>query len=108
MHVSDPRVLSVPYPVEEAFNKAEIAAFEAVLAPGENEKRFGEDYVKLPDDTTTRGIVGNNAWGKLVSVYKGRGYWRPRNDIKPWVFWRGVDRKSVGWGKRGSVRVGLG
>src|SRR3546814_6360303 len=34
MHVSDPRVLSVPYPVEEAFNKAEIEAFAAVLAPG--------------------------------------------------------------------------
>jgi uncharacterized protein len=90
LHVSDPRVLNVPFPVEEAFNKSEIAAFEAVLAPGENEKRFGEHYVKLPDGTTTRGLVGNDAWGKLVSVYKGRGYWRPRNDIKPWVFWRSL------------------
>ena len=90
MHVSDPRVLDIPYEVEQAVNNSEIAAFEALLAPGENEQRSEEDYVKLPDGTTTRGLIGARSWGKLVSIYKGRGYWKPRNDIKPWVFWRSV------------------
>lgn len=90
LHVSDPRVLSVPSAVEEAFRKADIAAFESVLPPGEEDVEVGEDRLKLPEGTTLVSLIGSRAWGQLVSIYKGRGYWKPRDDIKPWVFWRSV------------------
>ena len=95
LHVSDPRVLNVPFAVEEAFTRSQIAAFEAVLAPGETEERFGEDRIKLPAGTTTRSLIGARAWGQLTSLVQGRGYWKPYNDRKPWVFW---DLMGGAWG----------
>lgn len=95
MHVSDPRVLALPHAIWEAFNKTEIAAFEIALAPGEERMRLDEDRVTLPEGTTTRSLVGARAWGQLVSVYKGKGYWKPRNDVKPWLFW---DWLGGAWG----------
>ncbi len=95
MHVSDPRVLDVPGAVRQALDDAEIAAFEIARAPDEEETRFGEARFKLPEGTTLRSLIGARAWGQLVSVYKGRGYWKPRNDIKPWLFW---DIMGGAWG----------
>ncbi|MPZ10814.1 MAG: hypothetical protein GEU89_11470 [Kiloniellaceae bacterium] len=94
LHVSDPRVLNVPFAVEEAFTRSQIAAFEAVLAPGETEERFGEERFKLPAGTTVKSLISARAWGRLVSVYQGFGYWKPRNDIKLWYFWRRVGGAS--------------
>jgi uncharacterized protein YbaP (TraB family) len=95
MHISDPRVLDVPPAVERAFANAEIAAFEIARAPDEEETRFGEDRYKLPDGTSVRSLIGARAWGQLISVYKGFGYWKPRSDIKPWLFW---NRLGGAWG----------
>lgn len=86
-HVSDPRVLDVPHIVKSSLDKADIAAFEIATPPGEERTRFGEDRVTLPEDTTLRSLIGARAWGQLVSIYKGFGYWKPRNDVKPWIFW---------------------
>lgn len=87
MHVTDPRVLDVPFAVRRAIDGADIAAFEIARAPGVEATDFGEDRFKLPEDTSLRSLIGARAWGQLVTIYKGRGYWRPRSDIKPWVFW---------------------
>ena len=87
MHVTDPRVLDVPFAVRQAIDGTDIAAFEIARPPGEEEPKFGEDRYKLPESTSLRSLIGSRAWGQLVTIYKGRGYWRPRNDIKPWVFW---------------------
>ncbi|GAB4355041.1 MAG: TraB/GumN family protein [Kiloniellaceae bacterium] len=95
MHVSDPRVLDVPHVVRSSLRSADIAAFEIAPPPDQERPRFGEDRYKLPRGTTLTGLIGNRAWGQLVSIYKGRGYWKPRNDIKPWVFW---DIMGGAWG----------
>lgn len=87
-HISDPRVLDVPAAVETAFTEAEVAAFEYDYGPDkEEENRIDRKRFKLPEDTTLRSIIGNGAFGNLTSIFKGRGYWRPRNDLKPWVMW---------------------
>lgn len=95
LHVTDPRVLDVPHIVKSSLDKAAIAAFEIARPAGEEAPSFGEERFELPDGTTTRSLIGARAWGQLVSVYKGFGYWRPRNDIKPWLFW---DRLGGPWG----------
>jgi uncharacterized protein len=95
MHVTDPRVLDVPHVVKSSLDRSEIAAFEIARAPDEEKTEFGEDRVKLPEGTTLRSLIGARAWGQLVTVYKGRGFWRPRDDIKPWLFW---DYMGGAWG----------
>lgn len=105
LHVTDPRVRSLPVEVGNAFRRSQIAAFEVVDDPDrEEEDDFGIDRVKLPEGTTLRSLIGAHAYGQLTSIMQGRGYYKPRNDLKPWVFWDylggpwgtfyGNDRKS--------------
>jgi uncharacterized protein YbaP (TraB family) len=48
---------------------------------------IGIERVKLPEGTTLRSLIGTGHFGKLTYIMKGRGYYKPRNDLKPWVFW---------------------
>ena len=85
-HISDPRVLDVPDAVEEAFVKSEFAAFEYDYGPDAETFEFDMDLVKLPEGTTLRSIVGNGTFGDLQFIMRSRDM-RPRNDLKPWIFW---------------------
>lgn len=85
-HISDPRVLDIPNAVERAFRNAEIAVFEYKKERDEERERIDSDMVKLPTDTTLKGLVGAGTYGKLKFIMGSRGY-SPRNDLKPWVFW---------------------
>jgi len=99
-HISDPRVLDLPVEVENAFLASRTAAFEYDYGRDEeNVPEFDIDRYKLPKDTTLRSIIGNGPFGKLTSIMKGRGYWKPRNDLKPWAYWDYLG------GKRGTFYI---
>lgn len=83
-HISDPRVIDVPEVVEQAFVRAQTAAFEYDYK--NEESPYSLERVKLPEDTTLRSLIGSGAFGRLTSVMQGRGFYGPRNDIKPWAF----------------------
>lgn len=85
-HISDPRVLDLPAAAEDAFVSAEIAAFEYDYGPDAEAFEADVEMVKLPEGTTLRSIVGNATFGKLQFIMESRDL-RPRNDLKPWVFW---------------------
>lgn len=86
-HISDPRVLDIPDAAERAFRNAEIAVFEYKKERGKDPDPIDRDRTKLPSDMTLKGLVGAGTYGRLKSIMESRGY-RPRNDVKPWVFWR--------------------
>lgn len=85
-HISDPRVLDIPAAVERAFVDSEIAAFEYDYGPDAEAFEADVEMVKLPEGTTLRSIVGNDTFGKLQFIMRSRDQ-RPRNDLKPWIFW---------------------
>ncbi|GAB4393783.1 MAG: TraB/GumN family protein [Kiloniellaceae bacterium] len=87
-HIADSKVLDIPPAVETAFVNSPIAAFEYDYDPAkEEENRIDRERYKLPEGTTLRGLVGPQVWGDLTNVIKGLGYWRPNNELKPWVMW---------------------
>ena len=87
-HISDPKVIDIPPAAEEAFVSSSVAAFEYDYDPEkEEENRIDRERYRLPDDATLRGLVGNSVYGDLTSIIKGLGYWRPNNELKPWVMW---------------------
>lgn len=87
LHVSDPRVLRIPAEVNRAFNRSAIVAVEIADGPDAEEVEFDVRRLELPEGTTLRSLIGARAFGQLQSIMQGRGYWKPRNDIKPWVMW---------------------
>ncbi|MGF1631752.1 MAG: TraB/GumN family protein [Kiloniellaceae bacterium] len=87
-HISDPRVLAIPAAAEKAFAGASIAAFEYDYGPKDHPvPPIDRERFKLEEGTTLRGVIGARAFGKLSSVLQGVGYWKPRNDLKPWIVW---------------------
>lgn len=87
-HIADSKVLDIPPAVEQAFQDSPIAAFEYDYDPAkEEENRIDRERYKLPKGTTLRSLVGGRVYGDLTNIIKGRGYWRPNNELKPWVMW---------------------
>lgn len=87
-HIADSKVLDIPPAVEQAFRDSSIAAFEYDYDPAkEDENRIDRDRYKLPEGTTLRSLVGARVYGDLTTIIKGLGYWRPNNELKPWVMW---------------------
>jgi uncharacterized protein len=87
-HIADSKVLDIPPAVERAFRDSPIAAFEYDYDPAkEDENRIDRDRYKLPEGTTLRSLVGARVYGDLTSIIQGLGYWRPNNELKPWVMW---------------------
>lgn len=87
-HIADSKVLDIPPAVERAFFASPIAAFEYDYDPAkEEENRIDRERYRLPEGTTLRGVVGTQVWGDLTHIIKGLGYWKPNNELKPWVMW---------------------
>lgn len=87
-HIADSKVLDIPPAVEQAFVDSPIAAFEYDYDPAkEEENRIDRERYKLPEGTTLRGVVGAQVYGDLTNIIKGLGYWKPNNELKPWVMW---------------------
>jgi uncharacterized protein len=87
-HIADSKVLGIPPAVERAFVDSPIAAFEYDYDPAkEEENRIDRERYKLPEGTTLRSLVGGRVYGDLTHIIQGQGYWRPNNELKPWVMW---------------------
>ena len=87
-HIADSKVLDIPDAVEQAFVASPIAAFEYDYDPEkEEENTIDKERSKLPEGTTLRGLVGSRVYGELTNIIKGLGYWRPNNELKPWIMW---------------------
>lgn len=87
-HISDPRVLNIPAAVEQAFAASQTAAFEYDYGPEDDPaERIDRKRYELDEGTTLRSLIGAGPFGKLTSVLQGLGYWKPRNDVKPWAMW---------------------
>ena len=87
-HIADSKVLDIPPAVEQAFVSSPIAAFEYDHDPAkEEETRIDRERYRLPEGTTLRSKVGARVYGDLTNIIKGLGYWRPNNELEPWVMW---------------------
>ncbi|MEQ8355832.1 MAG: TraB/GumN family protein [Kiloniellaceae bacterium] len=87
-HIADSKVLDIPDAVERAFAESPTAAFEHDYDPAKKEANtIDPERLKLPEGTTLRGLVGAQVYGDLTSIIKGLGYWKPNNELKPWVMW---------------------
>lgn len=87
-HIADSKVLDIPAAAERAFVDSPIAAFEYDYDPArEDENRIDRERYKLPEGTTLQGVVGTEIYGDLTNIIRGLGYWKPNNELKPWVMW---------------------
>ncbi len=87
-HIADSKVLDIPPAVERAFRESPIAAFEYDYDPAKKEEnKIARERYKLPNGTTLRGLVGGQVYGDLTTIIQGLGYWKPNNELKPWVMW---------------------
>ena len=87
-HIADSKVLSIPPAVEQAFRDSPIAAFEYDYDPSKKEEnKIDRERFKLPEGTTLRSLVGSRVYGDLTNIIKGLGYWKPNNELEPWVMW---------------------
>ncbi|MEO3427318.1 TraB/GumN family protein [Pelagibius sp. CAU 1746] len=87
-HIADSKVLDIPLAAERAFVDSPIAAFEYDYDPAKKEEnRIDRERYRLSEGTTLRSLVGARVYGDLTNIIKGLGYWKPNNELKPWVMW---------------------
>lgn len=96
MHVDDKKIMTLPVEVETAFAASEIAAFELARYPQSSISPFDEEDYQLTGDETLEDLIGSRSFGILRWHMKQRQL-RPKNNIKPWVFWEYIGGSSWGF-----------
>lgn len=87
-HIADSKVLDIPAAAEKAFVDSPIAAFEYDYDPAkEEENHIDRKRYRLPEGQTLQSKVGSGVYGDLTNIIRGLGYWKPNNELKPWVMW---------------------
>lgn len=84
IHVTDPRVLDLPRPVEDALERAESVAFELVMSE-EDRVRLAEEMI-LAGGRTLEGILGSALFEKTAAVATEYGFSREElQRLAPWA-----------------------
>jgi len=98
IHVSDPRVLSLPDAAEVAFVGAKIAAFETGFEL-ESEEEQQEAHFMLPEGQSLSGLLGFWTYNRLRNLAQFRVFTLKHFDqLQPWVIWLLIADREVGGG----------
>lgn len=96
MHIDDKRVMDLSPTVEAAFDEADTAAFELIDETIADIEALYEDRMKLTGEETLEDLIGSRSFGILRWHMKQRQL-RPKNNIKPWVFWEYLGGEHFGF-----------
>lgn len=96
MHVDDKKVMELPPAVETAFGAAQVVALEVAGDLDDWDKEAYRERLKLPEGQTLEDLIGKRSFG-ILTWHMKRSMMRPKNNIKPWVFWQYMGGQSWGF-----------
>lgn len=91
----DKRLIVLPDPVASAFEASPVVALATLRDPLVSDYFYDVEQLKLPEDEDLASLIGARSYGTLTWHMK-RSQLKPKDNIKPWVFWLSLG--GANWG----------
>lgn len=86
LRTNDKRLMPFPQAIATALQASDMEAFDTVRDPLTAETFYDVEKLKLPEGMSLSDLIGARSFG-ILTWHMKQSLLRPKDNIKPWVFW---------------------